>query len=220
MRPQPYNLFRAIVACGLALALPVSAVLAQTYSWEDEDGNVHYGDSIPPEYRDQEQRTLEDGMVVDVLDAALTEEEREAMEYEERLQREAEKAAAMQARRDQRLLRVYGSVADLEQARETRVTGLEARIRQISRNLEQVEEEVIRLEEQIADYEERDAEVPERLTDRYEERSAQMLRYERRLIEREDELEEVEQRFARDEERLVELLEEDDGQAGGQASRP
>ena len=206
-----------LIACGLALALSMSGALAQTYSWEDEDGNVHYGDSIPPEYRDQKQRTLEDGVEIEVLDAAMTEEEREAMEYEERLQREAEKAAAMQAKRDQRLMRVYGSREDLEQARETRVGGLEAQIRQISRNLDQIEQEVIELEERIEDYEQRDEEVPERIAEQYEDRTQQMLRYERRLIEHEDELEKVEQRFQSEKERLVELLEED-GDAG-QASR-
>ncbi len=201
---------QAVSALLVAALLASPLALAQSYQWTDEDGNVHYGDSIPPEYRDQEQRTLRDGIEIDRRAPALTPEEREEMAYEERLRHEAEKAAALQAQRDERLLRLYGSREDLREIRENRLSGLRSQIQATARNLEQAEEEVAALEEQIEEYEARDEEIPDRVAQRYEEYLDQLSRYERRLIRHEDELEEARDQFDREEERLVELLEEEE----------
>jgi len=45
----------AVTTVFLVAAMSVSAFAAEhdrVYRWVDEDGQVHYGDSIPPEYSD------------------------------------------------------------------------------------------------------------------------------------------------------------------------
>lgn len=48
------------------------------YRWVDEDGIIHYGDSIPPEYRDLPKERLNDqGVAVEELEGKKTEEQLE-----------------------------------------------------------------------------------------------------------------------------------------------
>ena len=49
---------------------------AVTYKWTDEQGVVHYGDSVPPQYSQQERAVLNSrGIEVRKLDAQMTPEQ-------------------------------------------------------------------------------------------------------------------------------------------------
>ncbi|MDQ2070103.1 DUF4124 domain-containing protein [Natronospira bacteriovora] len=193
-----------VMAC---LAAP-GAALAQLYSWTDEEGNVHYGDSIPPEYRDQEQRVLRDGLEVERIDRALTEEEREAIRRQQEMEAEAERAAALQAEQDQRLLRLYGSVEEIERLRDDRVAGLQSQIRLTANNLEDLERNLERVEESIERYDDREDDAPDHLLRRYDDLARQISDHQRHLMEREDQMEQVRARFNAEIERFTELQEE------------
>src|SRR3954447_18581929 len=53
----------------------------ETYRWTDEQGVVHYGDRIPPQYAQQERSVLNSqGVEVRRLDAQKTPEQRAAEE--------------------------------------------------------------------------------------------------------------------------------------------
>lgn len=56
-----------ILAAALAaVACPVSAGAAEVYRWVDENGEVHYSESLPPDYKDKGYDVLNrDGMVVE-----------------------------------------------------------------------------------------------------------------------------------------------------------
>jgi chromosome segregation ATPase len=194
---------------GLVLLGLLSAPLAaQTYSWTDDEGNVHYGDSIPPEYRDQEQRTLRDGIEVDRRERAKTEEELEA-ERREEARREAEREARERQREeDERLMRLYGSVAEIERLRDDRVEGIQSQIRLTESNLEELEENLVSVEESIQRYRERDEEVPPYLVERQESLSEQVNDHQRHILERESQLERVRERFEREIQRFSEIQEE------------
>ncbi len=43
----------AAIAFALSLSIPVFALAAETYRWKDNNGEVHYGSAVPPEYADQ-----------------------------------------------------------------------------------------------------------------------------------------------------------------------
>jgi hypothetical protein len=91
----------------LALSLAAGNVLAEeVFRWVDKDGNVHFGDSPPPEYADQM--------------------------FEDRLPRQSveDEAAAQQARQDRILLQTYLSVADIEAVRDERLESLQDRLTQ------------------------------------------------------------------------------------------
>lgn len=192
----------------ILLSLFSAPVMAQTYSWTDEDGNVHYGDSVPPEYRDQEQRTLREGVEVDRRERALTEEEREELRRQEAREEAEREARERQREEDERLLRLYGSVAEIERLRDDRVEGLRSQIRLTEANLEELEENLVSVEESIERYEERDEEVPPYLVDRQENLSQQVNDHQRHVLERESQLERVRDRFEQEIERFSELQEE------------
>ncbi|HEY8507257.1 MAG TPA: DUF4124 domain-containing protein [Steroidobacteraceae bacterium] len=90
-----------------------------SYRWVDENGVVHYGDSVPPQYATQETVVLnEQGIEVG---------RNSGQKSPEQLAKEAElaAAAARQRQHDQFLLNTYTSVRDIEQLRDQRLEQLQ-----------------------------------------------------------------------------------------------
>lgn len=44
---------RTVLFAALFLTLSVGPLAADTYRWKDKNGEIHYGESVPPEYADQ-----------------------------------------------------------------------------------------------------------------------------------------------------------------------
>jgi len=76
-----------------------SQVAPNLFKWTDENGKVHYGDHVPPEYATQERKVLnEQGVEMKTLEAAKTPEQ---IAEEERLaaeRKEQERIAAIRHR--------------------------------------------------------------------------------------------------------------------------
>ena len=138
----------------LLLCLVGGSALAQStqklYRWVDENGVVHYGDSIPPEYADMEKQVLNDaGVTVDVLQGKKTEEELAEERRRDQLAMERE----LQRRADQALLATYLSVDEIELHRDRRVELFQAQarvtelyLRNLQRRLDLLEEEAGRFQ--------------------------------------------------------------------------
>jgi hypothetical protein len=183
-----------------------SGAIAQTYSWVDEEGNVHYGDRVPPEYADQEQRILSrEGVEIGRVERALTNEEREQLETLRRVEEEDRERRQRQAERDHMLLTLYATPEEVRHARDARIEGIRAQMRIAARGVERIEEQIGRLENRIAGHEERGEEVPQDLRKRYEDSLQQLRENERYLMERDEEMERVRRTFNRDMQRMEEL---------------
>lgn len=105
---------------GAAQPVPGSAKPAgRMYKWVDEHGVTHYGQSIPPEYRDQgaEEMTRR-GLTVRRIEPATTPEQRRAVEEKLEREREEQKRLAEQRRRDRALMNTYGSAEEIDAARD------------------------------------------------------------------------------------------------------
>jgi len=138
-----------ILSIILCLMLPLDASAQSkprhTYSWVDDDGVKHYGDSIPAEYADKPKDVLNDqGVAVYQLEGKKTEEQlaAEAAAAELELQKE------LQNRADKALLATYISVAEIEMHRDRRVELFKAQarvtelyLRNLSRRLTQLKDE-------------------------------------------------------------------------------
>jgi hypothetical protein len=110
----------------LLLALAGGPAAAQTvYKWVDKNGQVHYGDRIPPEYAEQDREILnKQGLTVGREEGSETPEEARA-----RREREAQQqAAAERARQDRMLLAIYQSVDDIELLRARRLEQIDGQI--------------------------------------------------------------------------------------------
>ncbi len=87
----------------------------KVYEWQDEHGETHYGDRIPPEYATQEHRVINgQGIEIEHTDAQKTPEQ---LAEEDRKRADA----AQRASRDRNLLASYVSVQEIEHLRDQRI---------------------------------------------------------------------------------------------------
>ena len=105
---------------GLTVASTAVAGAPPTaYKWTDDQGVVHYGDSIPPQYAEKAHEVLDkQGMAIAHSDAAKTSEqlEQEARDHDEVLKRQ---------QHDKFLIATYTSVKDIESLRDVRLQQLQ-----------------------------------------------------------------------------------------------
>jgi hypothetical protein len=93
------------------------------YKWVDEQGVIHYGDHVPPEYANQERH---------VINSQGVETERvEALRTPEQLAGEEKKKidADQRANRDRNLLNTYASIPEIERLRDQRLELLSAQVK-------------------------------------------------------------------------------------------
>jgi len=113
----------------LLLLVPLATLAQQranVYKWVDENGIVHYGDSIPARYAELPKEVLNDhGVTVKNLEGKKTPEQIEA----ERLEQKRVAAIELQRRADQALLATYLSVDEILMHRDRRVELFQAQSR-------------------------------------------------------------------------------------------
>jgi hypothetical protein len=116
---------RALVPLLLLGLLSGPAMAQKLYKWVDKDGQVHYGDSIPPEYATQDRDVLNQrGMAVGHEQGTETPAEAQARQEEEK----RAKAAQEQAQHDRMLLQTYQNVGEIEMLRQRRIELIDAQI--------------------------------------------------------------------------------------------
>jgi hypothetical protein len=149
-------LLRASILLSFCLASGV--VVAQDsklYRWVDNEGVVHYGDSIPAEYAELERQVVnEHGITVGVMQAKKTEEE---LAEDARLE-ELRAEAALQRRQDQALLATYLTIDEIIMHRDRRVELFQAQarvtelyLRNLQRRMDSLREEASKFRPYSAD---------------------------------------------------------------------
>ena len=114
--------FRILLITSLLLTVSATATAQKLYKWVDENGKVYYSDQVPPDHKDQaRQRFNDQGMVVDEVERALTDEEIEAAKAAEKMAEEVERARLRQEREDQKLLSIYASENDIIRRKEQQI---------------------------------------------------------------------------------------------------
>jgi Domain of unknown function (DUF4124) len=104
---------------GFAGLLSGGPAAGTTYKWVDEQGVVHYGDSIPPQYAEKEHKLLNNqGVEVGHTEAQRTPEEVAA-------DARAHELLLKQQQHDNFLLTTYTSVKDIEALRDVRLDQLQ-----------------------------------------------------------------------------------------------
>ncbi|MEJ2274219.1 MAG: DUF4124 domain-containing protein [Woeseiaceae bacterium] len=137
---------KIIIISALALlSAPAAAAEKNVYSWEDEEGQKHYGDSIPPEYADQPKNRLNDqGVAVEKIEGKKTPEQLAEEERQKKLAVERK----LQRQKDQALLATYLSIDEIVMHRDRRVELFQAQarvtelyLRNLQRRLEKLRKE-------------------------------------------------------------------------------
>jgi hypothetical protein len=144
-----------LLAVSLLLPLAAAAQQGTAYSWVDDEGVRHYGDSIPPEYADKPKEVVnEHGVTVGHIQGKKTDEELAAEKAAKELQLQKE----LQRRADQALLSTYVNVNEIEMHRDRRVELFQAQarvtelyLRNLRRRLDQLKGEAGRFKPYSSD---------------------------------------------------------------------
>lgn len=100
-----------------------------TFKWVDENGVVHYGDHVPPEYASSKRQLLNEyGVPVANQDGLKTAEEIAAEKAAAKAATAERQKAILAARRDQVLLDTYLSVDEIEALRDRRLELIDTQI--------------------------------------------------------------------------------------------
>jgi hypothetical protein len=197
----------------LVLALVAGMAAAQSskekklYRWVDKNGQVHYGDSVPAEYAEQDRDVLnKQGVPVGREEGLVTPEEAAAKAAEEKAAREEQKRKL----RDRVLLQTYQSVRELEILRDNRLDLVDAQITIQEQSLSNLRAQRAQIERVAARYSPANADpgaqpLPEELAADLERSASDIATQESNLERRRQERESIRQTFEADIKRYQEL---------------
>ena len=145
-----------LLTAALVTALLAGAAGAQQsnkqkklYRWVDKNGQVHYGDSVPAEYAEQDRDVLnKQGVKVGREEGTITPEEAAAKAAEEKAAREEYKRKL----RDRVLIQTYQSVKELEVLRDTRLELVDAQLTIQEQSLSNLRAQRAKIERAAARY--------------------------------------------------------------------
>lgn len=206
-------ILKLVMAVALAGVLGVPPVDAQSrlYKWVDDDGNVHYSDSVPPEEaRQRREREVksESGTTRDVIQPPPTREELSAREQARLEAERAERLRREQAQADRNLLLTFDSVEHMERARDGRLTALDGQVGLLRQRLRTQEERLERARREAARQERVEGGDPEPYYRRIEQLEQRRAQSERAISDKHAEKDAIRAEFARDIKRFRNLTEE------------
>ncbi|MGH8249596.1 MAG: DUF4124 domain-containing protein [Steroidobacteraceae bacterium] len=196
----------------LLLALLAGAAHAQAdkkklYRWVDKNGQVHYGDSVPAEYAEQDREVLnKQGVAIGREEGTVTPEEAAAKAAEEKAAREEQKRKL----RDRVLIQTYQSVQELEILRDTRLDLVDAQLTIQEQSLSNLRAQRAQIDRMAARYApiNKDADaapLPDELVVDMERSANDIVTQEDNLQKRREERENIRQNFEADIKRYQEL---------------
>ncbi|HEY9198077.1 MAG TPA: DUF4124 domain-containing protein [Gammaproteobacteria bacterium] len=176
------------------------------YKWTDDQGKVHYGDKVPPEYSKQERKVLnEQGVQVKTLEAAKTPEQ---LAEEERLaaqRKEQERIAAEQASHDRMLLATFTTEDDMVMTRDGKIAAIDGILRVTRDRIEKIETTLSQLTREAAELERAGKPIPESLHEEILGARGQIQRYLDYIAAKRREQEDIRAQFETDIRRFREL---------------
>jgi len=122
----PMRTLLPVLVLALTAGVSHAATDAQKlYRWVDKNGQVHYGDSIPPEYSEQDRDILNrQGVPIGHEEGIVTPEEAKAKAAAAKEEKEVQQRKL----RDRVLLQMYQSVEEIEVLRDRRLELIEAQL--------------------------------------------------------------------------------------------
>jgi chromosome segregation ATPase len=193
------------------LLVATSATAERTFKWIDNEGQVHYGNRVPPEYAKTERKVInKQGRTVKVYEAAKTPEERAAAEKAAELEARKKSLAEKRAIHDRSLLATYTSEQDMLLARDGKVASVEALLQLTNSRVESMKQRLNELTEEAATYERSGKQLPHTVEAQITNLRTQIIRNEAFIKEKEQELSDINKQFDADISRFIELTAERD----------
>jgi len=196
----------------LIIFLPSLLSAQDVYRWVDENGEVHHGNMVPPEYRNFGwERIGPNGTVIERIERALTTEERAALRQEQRRQAELDAERQRQETRDRMLLNSYRSEQDLLDEMERQVDSLDTQRGTIEASLELASERFESMVRRAAQIVRDGGNVPADLNQNIEQARAEIASLRANLAGMAQQELEIRERFMAELERYRQLSDESTG---------
>jgi hypothetical protein len=202
----------ASVLIGLACLFILSDATAgaqqpgRIYKWVDEKGVTHYGQSIPPEYREQGGAEMnKGGMTVRRIDPVATPEQRKAAEERARRDKEEQKRVYEQRRRDTALLNTYTSPREIDEARERTLALPTQAIRGLEPRVKRAQERLAELEAKSDAFRKGGKPVPDHVQDDITDQKLELDGLRTDIERHQSQIEAIRARFDQDKQRYIEL---------------
>ena len=201
-----------ILLTAVLLAFLAGGALAQDkqkklYRWVDKNGQVHYGDSVPAEYAEQDRDVLNrQGVKVGREEGTITPEEAKAKAAEDKAARDEQKRKL----RDRVLLQTYQSVQELEVLRDNRLDLVDAQLTIQEQSLSNLRAQRAQIQRTAARFAPVNTDpsaqpLPEELATDLERSASDIQTQETNLVRRREERENIRQTFEADIARYKEL---------------
>jgi hypothetical protein len=195
-------------ACVALLTLSMVVEARQLYRYRNSDGVVVVDYQVPVEYVGKGYEVLNDeGMVIKVIPRALTEEERNAMDAQQKL---VDAAIAEQERLrewDETLMLRYSTVEDIEAARDRALGDLKIRLSILKGNRRSLKQRVENYQSQAADMERSGRKVDVERLRAIETLQSDIASTDRAIVDRQADIDDLAATYQLDIERFEMLLE-------------
>lgn len=208
-RSAQLRALRLTVAAALASALSLSSVAQerQLYRYTNSDGNKVVAYQVPPEYVAGGYEILSaNGTLVGVVPRQLGDGERENMDVQARLERDAAEEKERLRKWDESLLLRYSTIEDIEAARERALRELRIRVSILTGELSSLKQQVENYQALAADQERLGQNVDPAYLEGVADLQSQIAATERALVDRREEIAQVDASYDRDVERFETLL--------------
>lgn len=190
------------VGCCLTLAATVALADGGPYRWVDDDGVVHFGDSLPPDVRARDHGRIDpSGTVIEAIELPGSTAPEDVDEA--RLQSE------QQRERDRALLQTFATERDIILTRDDRLAGVDTQISLLERRIRQREERLEAIERRIGNLAE-GSDARAAAERQHAGLAARIEQDHQRLAADRERRDEIDRRFAEDLERFRELQAERD----------
>jgi hypothetical protein len=194
--PMPRRRLPFFLFCLLPAALSCHA--ADLYRWQDDQGNVHYTDRVPPEYVKKGYRVIsEQGFTIQTI--------KSVDKTKVTTPASPPPVSAEQALDDRRLLMTYGNEDEIIAARKRKESDLQALIELSRETISLLEGQFRQLAKEAGDYEKQSKPVPKELLTRIADTREKINKYQAQLQQHQTDMKEVDKKFTDDLQRYREL---------------
>jgi hypothetical protein len=184
-----------------------AAAGGRIYKWTDEKGVTHYGESIPPESRDQAATEMNQrGLTVRKIEgAAALEAQRRAALERAQADREEQKRLFEQRRRDMALVNTYTNPREIDEARERNLAAPMQALRSLEPRMKRVQDDLAALQRQAQTLGSSGKAVPEFVRQDIEDRKLELAEMVAEKERHESQIQAIRARYEADKKRYIEL---------------
>jgi hypothetical protein len=205
--PERLPLLSTIAAALAAMLLAMPAHAQKIVCWKDKSGKVvGCGDRVPPEFQQNESKTLDSRGIT--RQTTVSAEEAARLKEEEKkkaaLKAEEDRRIAEQRRQDTALVNTYTAAKEIDVRRDRELQVVDLQIQQLKASLTRASEAHATQKSRFASFEKR-GKVPDNVRDDLKNAAAEEERIQSRIADLEKDKERIAASYAQQKARFIEL---------------